>query len=127
MPLAPLEAFRKATYVQIAFSYLYLAMHPLIENNIAEISRLCKEYKVRSLALFGSAAKGGMNKDSDLDFLVEFSEDLDLLDYADNYFDFIEALAKLTGRKIDLLSVNALKNPVLKQEIYNTKIDLYAA
>lgn len=68
-----------------------------------------------------------MNKDSDLDFLVEFSKDLDVLDYADNYFDFVEALEKLTGRKIDLLSVNALKNPVLKQEIYNTKIDLYAA
>ncbi|MCA1752731.1 MAG: nucleotidyltransferase domain-containing protein [Flavobacteriales bacterium] len=102
-------------------------MHPLIKNNIAEISRLCKEYKVRSLALFGSAAKGGMSKDSVLDFLVEFSEDLDVLDYADNYFDFVRALEKMTGRKIDLLSVSALKNPVLKQEIYNTKIDLYAA
>ena len=102
-------------------------MHPLIENSIAEISRLCKIHKVSSLSLFGSAAKGEMHSNSDLDFLVEFSPDLDVLDYADNYFSFIEALAKLTGKKIDLLSVNALKNPVLKQEIYNTKIDLYAA
>jgi predicted nucleotidyltransferase len=112
---------------QTAFSYLYFMMHPLIENSIAEISRLCKIHNVRSLSLFGSAAKGSMNKDSDLDFLVEFSKDLDVLDYADNYFDFVEALEELTGRKIDLLSIKSLKNPVLKQEIYNTKIDLYAA
>lgn len=102
-------------------------MHPLIKNSIAEISRLCKEHRVRSLSLFGSAAKGDMHSESDLDFLVEFSRDLDVLDYADNYFSFIDSLEKLTGRKIDLLSIKSLKNPVLKQEIYNTKIDLYAA
>ncbi len=112
---------------QTAFSYLYFTMHPLIENSIAEITRLCKTHKVRSLSLFGSAAKGEMHSSSDLDFLVEFSPDLDVLDYADNYFSFVESLEKLTGRKIDLLSIKSLKNPVLKQEIYNTKIDLYAA
>lgn len=69
---------RRPTY--IAFSYLYFTMHPLIENSIAEISRLCKIHKVNSLSLFGSAAKGEMHSNSDLDFLVEFSPDLDALD-----------------------------------------------
>lgn len=88
---------------------------------------LCKEHKVVSFALFGSAAKNEMHADSDLDFLVQFSEDIDVLDYADNYFSFLEELEKLTGKKVDLVSIKSLKNPILREDIERTKIHLYAA
>jgi uncharacterized protein len=102
-------------------------MLALIENNIPKIISLCKTHQVKSLSLFGSAARNMMNEKSDIDFLVQFSDELAVLDYADNYFSFLEALEEITGKSVDLVSVKSLKNPVLKQEIYNSKVDLYAA
>jgi len=101
-----------------------------ISDKIIEFVALCKKHCVKSISLFGSAAKNEINEineHSDIDFLVEFSDDLQLLDYADNYFSLIEGLELITGRKIDLLTVKSLKNPILKEEIYKSKIDLYAA
>jgi predicted nucleotidyltransferase len=98
-----------------------------IQNNLNAIIDLCKKYRVKSIALFGSAASGTMNESSDFDFLVQFSDELDVLDYADNYFSFLESLEKLLGRKIDLISANSLKNPILIKEIDRSKVELYAA
>lgn len=92
-----------------------------------EIIALCKQHRVKSIALFGSAARDTMTRDSDIDFLVEFEEAIDVLEYADNYFSLLEGLEQLTGKKIDQLSVHSLRNPVLKEEIFRSKIDLYAA
>ena len=102
-------------------------MIQLISNRMDEIISLCKKHKVKAISVFGSAARNAMTDSSDIDLLVEFSEDIDLLDYADNYFSFLESLEQITGRKIDLLSVNGIRNPVLKEEINRSKIDLYAA
>ena len=102
-------------------------MVDVLLNNIDQIKSLCVTHKVISIAVFGSAARNTMTSESDIDFLVHFSPDIDVLDYADNYFSFLEGLEKITGRKIDLLSVNSLKNPVLLEEINRSKIDLYAA
>ncbi|MCX6595884.1 MAG: nucleotidyltransferase domain-containing protein, partial [Acidobacteria bacterium] len=41
----------------------------LPEEAIVEI---CRRYQVSELSLFGSAARGEMRPDSDVDFLVEF-------------------------------------------------------
>lgn len=100
---------------------------PFISNNLVEIISLCRKHGVKSVSLFGSAAKNSMHDSSDVDFLVEFSEEIPLIDYADNYFSLKEHLEKITGRQIDLLNVKTLKKPVLKEEIYKSKIDLYAA
>lgn len=102
-------------------------MIELLSNKIDEIVALCEKHKVKAISVFGSAAKNSMTANSDIDFLVRFSEDIDVLDYSDNYFSLLEGLEQLTGRSIDLLSVNALRNPVLKAEINSSKIDLYAA
>lgn len=50
-----------------------------------------------------------MHENSDIDFLVQFSDDIDVLDYADNYFSFLEKLESLMGKKIDLVSKKSLK------------------
>ena len=102
-------------------------MIELLSDRINDIIALCKKHKVIAISVFGSAARNTMTEESDIDFLVHFSEDIDVLDYADNYFAFLEGLEQITGRKIDLLSVNSLRNPVLKEEINRSKIDLYAA
>lgn len=102
-------------------------MIKLIEGRLNEIIALCKVHRVKSIALFGSAAKGSMHENSDIDFLVQFSDEIDVLDYADNYFSFLEQLENLMGKKIDLVSRKSLKNPILIEEIDRTKVDLYAA
>lgn len=89
------------------------------------INALCKEHLVDSFFLFGSAAKNEMNSDSDFDFLVRFSDRVELLKYADNYFSFLSHLKNLLGRDIDLISEKALKNPVLIDEINKTKVMIY--
>ena len=37
-----------------------------------KIADFCKRNRIRKLSLFGSALKGELRKDSDIDFLVEF-------------------------------------------------------
>lgn len=102
-------------------------MIKLIEDRLNDIIALCKVHRVKSIALFGSAAKDSMHENSNIDFLVQFSDDIDVLDYADNYFSFLEKLESLMGKKIDLVSKKSLKNPVLIEEIDRSKVDLYAA
>lgn len=102
-------------------------MIKLIEEKLNDIISLCKKHHVKSISLFGSAAKGTMHDNSDIDFLVQFSNDIDVLDYADNYFLFLEKLENLIGKKIDLVSKKSLRNPILIDEIDSSKVDLYAA
>lgn len=99
----------------------------LIEDKLNDLIALCEAHKVTSIALFGSAAKNSMNEASDIDFLVQFSDEIEVLDYADNYFSLLEKMEMLLGKKIDLVSRRSLKNPVLIEEIDRNKVDLYAA
>ncbi len=102
-------------------------MTELIQNKLDDIISLCKKHRVNAISVFGSAAKGTLNEENDIDLLVEFSQDIDVLDYADNYFSLLEQLQDIFNRKVDLVSIKSLKNPVLKEQIYQSKIDLYAA
>ena len=58
---------------------------------------------------------------------MPFSNEIDMLDYADNYFEFLKQLEILTGKKVDLVSKKSLKNPILIDEIERSKVELYAA
>jgi predicted nucleotidyltransferase len=102
-------------------------MNPLIENKLSEIVLLCKKHQVASFALFGSATNNDFKSTSDVDFLVQFSDNIDVLEYATNYFSLLESLENLLGKKIDLVSKKSLKNPVLIASIEQSKIELYAA
>ncbi len=102
-------------------------MIELIQNKIDDLIAACKKHHVENIALFGSAAKNAMHEDSDIDLLVEFSDDIDVLEYADNYFSLLDQLQEILNRKVDLVSSRSLKNPVLKKEVYQSKVDLYAA
>lgn len=102
-------------------------MIDLIQNKLDDIVLACKNHHVKTIALFGSAVKNAMHEDSDIDLLVDFSDDIDVLDYADNYFSLLDRLQEILKRKVDLVSSRSLKNPVLKEEVYQSKVDLYAA
>ena len=56
-----------------------------------------------------------MHKDSDIDFLVEFSSEIEVLDYTDNYFSLLDGLVNILNTKIDLVSVKSIKKPSIKK------------
>ena len=88
----------------------------LINQNIEFINALCKSHKVKSLYAFGSVLTDKFNDQSDIDLIVNFS-DVQLLDYADNYFDLKFSLEDTFKRSVDLLEEKAIKNPYLKRAI----------
>ena len=96
----------------------------LIENNIQKIVALCKKYKVGKLFVFGSILTSRFNDDSDVDLVVDFDK-VTLEENADNYFDFKYALEKLFGRDVDLLEDKAIRNPILRRNIDNSKQLIY--
>jgi len=89
---------------------------------------LCRRYRVRRLEVFGSAARGDDfdPEKSDVDFLVEFDSQA-LEGFASNYFDFQEALQGLVGRKVDLVSRSAIRNPYFLADVEKTRELLYEA
>ena len=88
----------------------------LIDANIDRNRQLCSRHKVKKLFAFGSVLNDSFNADSDVDLVVDFSN-VELLDYADNYFDFKEALESLLNRPVDLLEDKAIRNPYLRKQI----------
>lgn len=102
-------------------------MVPEIEQHRAQIQELCRKYGVKRLELFGSAARGDFDvAQSDLDFLV-------LYDHAHQgaahirYFGLLEELERLFGRKIDLVDIEAARNPYFVAEALRNRMRLYAA
>ena len=89
-----------------------------------KIAVVCRRFQVHELSVFGSAARGEMRTDSDVDMLVEFLPDaeIDLVDYAGLMLD----LSHLLGRKVDLVSKNGLK-PLIRTSVVNEAQLLYAA
>ena len=90
--------------------------------NLEKIIALCKKYKVAKLWVFGSILTPRFNDESDVDFLVEFEEGkVELLDYADNYFDFIHSIEAVVDRKVDMVVNRSIRNPYFRQEVDRTR------
>ena len=101
-------------------------MNSIISNKLPDIKKLCEDYSVKSMYVFGSACTNRFNADSDIDLLISF-KDLSAEDYTDNYFALHYKLQDLFNRNIDLLTENSLSNPYFIKGIEQTKQLLYAA
>ena len=66
---------------------------------------LQKKYPLKSIALFGSYARGEENPESDIDVMVEFSEPVGF-----EFIDLLEELEKkFQEKKVDLISREGIK------------------
>jgi predicted nucleotidyltransferase len=90
----------------------------------AEIAEICRRYQVRELSLFGSAVRGGLRPDSDIDMLVDYFPEArpSLLDLV----EMMNELSDLLGRKVDLGVKRALK-PRYRDRILGEAQVVYAA
>lgn len=85
-----------------------------ILNKLRELKPiLSKEYAVRRIGLFGSFADNSADENSDIDLLVELDKPIGW-----KFFSLEIYLEKIFGRKIDLVTKNALKQQI-KKDILN--------
>jgi len=96
----------------------------LIENYSNDITELCKTHKVKSLYAFGSVLTDKFNKESDVDLIVDFQQ-LDVLDYGDNYYELKFSLENIFNRNVDLLEQKAIKNPYFIKTLDQNKKLIY--
>ncbi len=82
----------------------------LLKINEYEIKR---RFGVRKIGIFGSFARGEEKDGSDIDILVEFKDNYETFD---NFMDLKFFLEDLFNRKIDLVTMDALR-PQLKDDI----------
>ena len=83
---------------------------------------VCRRNAVISVGVFGSMARGEATKQSDIDLLVEFRERKSLLDLA----RLERELSTLTGRKVDILTRDAI-SPYLRDNILGEVQTIYEA
>ncbi|MBS3933512.1 MAG: nucleotidyltransferase domain-containing protein [Truepera sp.] len=86
-----------------------------------DIRRFCRRWKIRELALFGSALRIDFSPGSDIDVLVTFEDDADWGLLA--HIQMQQELAGLLHRPIDLISKRALErspNWIRREAILST-------
>ena len=90
----------------------------------ATLAELCRRFSVRELSLFGSAARGEMSTDSDVDVMVEFEPGvrIGLLKFQ----SLADELESLVGRKVDLVTKRGLKAWVRLEVLKDARV-IYAA
>jgi len=97
-----------------------LNKNEILETLRAHRDELRQRFGVKSLAVFGSVARGEARPDSDVDILVEFEGRATF----DRYMGLKFFLEDLLGRRVDLVTRKALKprmRPFVEREaIYVT-------
>jgi predicted nucleotidyltransferase len=92
------------TATSSGFTLLSMGIDELIGQKRQEILRLAGKYGASHVRVFGSAANGTANENSDIDFLVDLEEGRSLFDLGGMLMD----LQALLQRKVDIVTENAL-------------------
>lgn len=88
------------------------------------IKKFCKKWGIKEFSLFGSSLNEGFNKESDIDILFSFKDNMSY-----GFFELAEMkeeLESMYGRKVDLISrrgVEKSKNNLRRDSIlHNSKL-----
>jgi uncharacterized protein len=85
-----------------------MALDPLIISKRTAILRIAEIHGAYNVRVFGSAARGDLRPDSDIDFLVDVGES------HSSWFPagLVVDLEELLGRKVDVLTEDAVYPPL---------------
>jgi hypothetical protein len=89
-----------------------------------EFIELCKSHKVKELYAFGSVVNGNVTDKSDIDLLVDIDE-INPVSKGKLILSLYNKFEKLFNKKVDLLTFNSIRNPVLEEYIGTSKKLIY--
>jgi len=95
----------------------YLLSQKISNDKLAEF---CKRNHIRKLSVFGSAVRGQLGPDSDIDLLVEFEEN-----HTPGLFSIVAMeieLAEMLGRKIDMRTPEDLSQYFRDEVMQNAEL-----
>jgi predicted nucleotidyltransferase len=101
---------------------------PKIEIPTDTLAEICRKWKIKELALFGSVLRDDFGPESDMDVLVEFDADAPWSSF--DVTRLWRELQELFGRPISFVERPALlkhHNSWLRHEILSTAHRVYAA
>lgn len=87
------------------------------------VAPACRDFDVRRLDVFGSAARGTAGPASDLDLVVEFRAPA--THPARRFFGLLHRLEDTLGCEVDLLTLRSLRNPYVRERVLQEKVTLY--
>lgn len=99
----------------------------LLEKKKEELIVICQALGIKRLYAFGSAVTEKFNDDSDIDFLISFSDKLSINEYTENYFTLHYKLRELFDREIDIVTERTLSNPYFIESVNESKKLIYEA
>ena len=94
----------------------------------AEIEAFCRKWKIQKLELFGSAVRGELTPESDIDLLATWRPDADWSLF--DHMDMEDELSRVLGRQVDLMSrrtIERSRNWILRKHILTSVRTVYAA
>lgn len=119
----PLEALH-LTWTGSPFPPLHynVGMNDLLESIDRErLAELCRRHGIARLALFGSAARGELSPESDLDVLVEFIAGRRV---GLRFITVQDELQELLGREVDL-NTRGFLSPHFRDKVEAEAVPLY--
>jgi len=95
-------------------------------ETLDRVRELCARHGVARLELTGSAARSDFDlARSDIDLLVEFLPDARVS--ALQFVELSDALEQAFGRRVDLIELSAVTNPILREAFIRDRMPFYAA
>ena len=87
-----------------------------------EIAEICRRYDVKELAVFGSAARGEMRPDSDIDLLVEYEPGTSHPWGGAGLHEEFSPL--FDGRVVDLIDADCI-SPYIRDGVLAEAVEIY--
>ncbi len=88
-----------------------------IHKHRDEILAIAKKHGIKNVRVFGSVARGEETPESDVDFLINVTEDCE----AFGFLDFQEAMTKLFGRECDIVFERGIFPPMRERIMREAK------
>ena len=100
-------------------------IHPSMQPHLTQVTELFKKHKIANAFFFGSVLTDKFDENSDVDFLINFQENIDPLERGELWWDLHDRLRDTLNREVDLVSESSLKNPYFIETQNNTKVKIY--
>ena len=97
----------------------------LAQPQLDAIAVACRQHQVLRMHLFGSALRDDFDPSrSDLDLLVEFRP-IEPGALVKAYLELEQQLSAITGKSVDLVMADAVRNPYVRRDIDSSKRLIY--